>query len=100
MDETTQRRFAHNEVLFRSINEKVLELEERIGSGEAGFLCECADVSCSRAVFLRVDEYQRIHAAERRFFVAPGHECTEIETVIERHAGYFVVEKIVPIPDL
>jgi hypothetical protein len=99
VDETSQRRFAHNEVLFRSINETVLELEERFGSGDAGFLCECADVSCSETVFLRLDEYHRIHAAERRFFVVPGHEWPEIETVVERHAGYFVVEKHVPIPD-
>jgi hypothetical protein len=99
-DKTSQRRFAHNEVLFRSINEQVLSLEERFGSREGGFLCECADTSCSETIFLSLDEYERIHSDERRFFVVPGHEVTEIETVVERHANYLVVEKNVPVPDL
>jgi len=30
----------------------------------------------------------------------PGHEVTEIETVVERHANYLVVEKHVPIPEI
>jgi hypothetical protein len=100
VDETSQRRFAHNEVLFRSINDQVLSLEERFGSGDGGFLCECADASCSETIFLSLDEYERIHADQRRFFVVPGHEVTEIETVVERHANYLVVEKNVPVPSL
>jgi hypothetical protein len=28
-----------------------------------------------------------------RFAVVPGHELPEIEMVVERHAGYLVVEK-------
>lgn len=100
VDETSQRRFAHNEVIFRSINDQVLALEERFGSREGGFLCECAETTCSETVFLRLDEYERIHADERRFFVVPGHEVTEIETVVERHDSYLIVEKNVPVLDL
>ena len=100
VDETSKHRFAHNEVLFRSINDQVLSLEERFGSREGGFLCECAEASCSETIFLGLEEYERIHADERRFFVVPGHEVIEIETVVERHANYLVVEKNVPGPDL
>jgi hypothetical protein len=100
VDETSQRRFAYNEVLFRSINDQVLALEERFGSREGGFLCECADTTCSETVFLALDEYERIHADQHRFFVVPGHEVTEIETVVERHANYLIVEKTIPIPVL
>jgi hypothetical protein len=100
VDETSQQRVAHNEVLFRAINDQVLSLEERFGSRDAGFLCECADASCSETIFLSLDEYQRVHSDERRFFVVPGHEVTEIETVVERHANYLVVEKHVPIPEI
>lgn len=100
MDEVTKARLAHNEAVFRSINEEVLALEGRFGSREGGFVCECADAECVENVFLGVDEYERIHDDEQRFFVVPGHERPEIEDVIERHATYLVVEKKIPVPQL
>ena len=100
VDETSRHRFAHNEVLFRSINDQVRALEQRFGSRDGGFLCECADETCSETIFLSLNEYGRIHTDEGRFFVIPGHEVTEIETVVERHANYLIVEKNVPVPDL
>jgi hypothetical protein len=99
-DDLSTRRSAHNEVLFRSINDQVRALEERFGSREGGFVCECADAGCSQTIFLSIEEYERIHADGRRFFVLPGHERTEIESVVERRPGYLVVEKHVPIPEL
>jgi hypothetical protein len=100
MDEVTKLRLAQNEAIFRAINEQVLGLEEKFGSRDGGFTCECADASCTANVFLPLDEYERIHADEQRFFVVPGHERPEIETVLERHAAYFVVEKAVRVPAL
>lgn len=100
MDEVTKSRLAHNEAIFRSINDQVLALEERFGSREGGFLCECADTSCLESVFLRLDEYGRIHEDDRRFFVVPGHERPEIEAVVERHGNYLVVQKRVPVPEV
>lgn len=100
MDGHTKSRLAHNEAMFRSINEHVLALEERFGSQDGGFLCECADTKCAQTIFLRLDEYQRIHANGRRFCVAPGHEQVEVEAVVERHEKYLVVEKKVPVPQI
>jgi hypothetical protein len=100
VDELTKGRLAQNEAVFRSINDEVLGLEQRFGSREGGFVCECADATCAEAVTLSLDEYQRIRADERRFLVVPGHELTELETVLERHGSYLVVEKRVPVPEL
>jgi hypothetical protein len=100
MNELTKTRLVHNEVLFRSINDHVLAVEEQYGSRHGGFLCECADVKCSQFVVLHLDEYQRIHADSRRFFVVPGHERTEVQTVVERHPGYLVVEMSIAVPSL
>src|SRR5512133_4026356 len=97
VDEVTQSRLAQNEALFRSINEQVLALEERFGARDGGFLCECVDTACVEHVVLRLDEYERIHDDPRRFFVVPGHEQPEIETVAERHPKYLVVQKKVPV---
>jgi len=38
-------------------------------------------------------EHETVRADPTRFAVAPGHEMLEIETIVERHPGYFVVEK-------
>jgi hypothetical protein len=100
VDEVTTSRLAHNEAVFRSINEQVRALEERFDSREGGFLCECADTGCAENVFLGLDEYERIHEDDRRFFVIPGHERPEIETILERHPTYLVVEKKVPVPEI
>jgi hypothetical protein len=94
----TKSRLAHNEAIFRTINEQVLSLEERFGSRDGRFICECADTDCLETVSLGIDEYQRIHDDDRRFFVVPGHERPEIETVVERHADYLVVEKTILVP--
>jgi hypothetical protein len=100
VDEPTKSRLAHNEAIFRSINQQVLALEQRFGSAEGGFVCECADAGCAETTFLRLDEYQRIHSHDRRFFVVPRHEQPEIETVVEHHPKYLVVEKKVAVPEI
>jgi hypothetical protein len=38
-------------------------------------------------------EYEAIRAESTHFAVVPEHEQPEIESVIERHPTYFVVEK-------
>ena len=100
VDEVTKSRLAQNEVIFRSINEHVVALEERFGNGDGSFLCECADIACAEMVVLTLDEYERIHGDGSRFFVVPGHEQAEIESVVERRPSYLVVHKDVPVPSL
>lgn len=86
------KRAADNEDLFRRVNERVAELS---GSLETlTLVCECADTSCSeRLVGIAPDEYQDVRAHGDRFFVASGHERPELETVVDAHRGYVVVEK-------
>lgn len=98
MDEVTQRRLAHNEALFRAVNDEVEAVEERYGSRDGGFVCECADARCSETIRISLEEYARIREDSQRFVVVPGHEVPEIERVVERHDGYVVVEKFVPVP--
>jgi hypothetical protein len=42
---------------------------------------------------MTVAEYQAIRAEPTRFAVLPAHELPEIESVVERHPNYLVVEK-------
>jgi len=94
MDEPLQRRVAANESAFREVNEAI---ERGLWQGEesslVAFRCECASLDCASMVELTPKEYERVRADPRRFLVLPGHELPDVETVVETHERYLVVEK-------
>ena len=65
------------------------------GDLAAGFRCECWDLGCADRIHLAGREWQQIRARPDRFAVAPGHVAGEpgIETVIEKHPHFWIVEK-------
>jgi hypothetical protein len=94
MEEGDQRRVARNEARFREVNEAI---ERGLWPGERDalttFRCECARLDCNRLVSITPAEYERVRADGRRFLLLPGHEDTEVETVVEVRTGYVIVEK-------
>jgi hypothetical protein len=89
-----EERVAKNEILFRQVNERILQIEnDRWRVDPVDFMCECGDVRCTRVIQLTIDDYERLRGDPTHFGVIPGHEIPEIETVVERHPHYLVVEK-------
>jgi hypothetical protein len=90
-----ERRLASNEALFREINEEIETVAHMLGDDEHvyEFLCECADVNCDLRLPISLNDYEHIRTSPVWFAIAPGHALPEIEEVVERHAGYDVVEK-------
>lgn len=89
-----EERIAHNEAMFRLGNERMAGWEERHEEQENElYLCECADPDCAAKVSLSKPEYEAVRSDSRRFFVAVGHEVSDVETVIEEHDGWSVIEK-------
>jgi hypothetical protein len=88
-------RAARNQSLFRQVNERIEELNEEFAkvAPMGDWICECADEDCFEPVSLTVAEYQEIRTHPARFPVLPGHEVPEVETVVETHERYLVVEK-------
>jgi hypothetical protein len=87
-------RIAENEVAFRALNERISEWPEHQGAtARIVFVCECGDDTCFERLSLNRAEYEAVRADPRYFAVVPGHEKPEVESVVERHAGYFVVQK-------
>jgi hypothetical protein len=95
VEEDAQRRLAANEAMCREVNEAI-ERGQWPGEEDApmAFRCECARLGCDQMIQLSVRDYERIREDARHFAVAPGHEVAELEVVIERQRGYFVVEKL------
>jgi hypothetical protein len=93
-----EEHLARNEALFREVNERVAEvakhfIEVETRGEQIAFTCECARRACAKQIEMTVVEYEAIRADSTRFAVAPDHEQPEIETVVERHSTYWVVEK-------
>ena len=89
-----EERLAKNEVLFRSVNERIEQQAIRFGGLDAyEFICECATRECIERVALTLREYEHVRAEGTRFFVVPGHANVEVELVVEQAPRYHVVEK-------
>jgi hypothetical protein len=89
-----EERLAKNEVLFRSVNERIEQQAIRFGGLDAyEFICECATRECIDRVALTLREYEHVRAEGTRFVVVPGHANVEVELVVEQAPGYHVVEK-------
>ena len=87
------RRAAITEAAFRIANERMAAWEERSATDAELFFCECLVAGCREKVPLTRAEYEAVRDDQRRFFVVPGHQEEQLETVIERHDAYVVIEK-------
>jgi hypothetical protein len=86
-----EERLAQNEVRFREINESAQPQRELRGDGR--FVCECADRGCMAWLEVPTEDYAAVRQNPRRFIVTPTHEVPDVESIVERKPGYFVVEK-------
>ena len=94
VSEAREERLAHNEVVFRAINEQIEGIAIRLGDDVLyEFVCECATAECFERLPLSIAEYEEIRTAATRFVLVPGHEDMEVERVVESRAGYVIVEK-------
>jgi hypothetical protein len=94
MDERA-RRIGENEALYRSINERIEDLNAGFGmvTETMAVICECGKIECTEQIELDIPTFERVRSDPAQFVVLPGHELPEVETVIERHDGYFLLRK-------
>ena len=89
------RRLAHNEALFRDVNERLQELNETFSglSGVMEIVCECGSLDCAELLSITPGEYQRIRSDSTWFAIVAGHEVDAVEIVVEHTATYDIVQK-------
>jgi hypothetical protein len=90
-----EHRVGENEALYRSINERIEDLNEAFGtlSGAMTVICECGDGACAEQIELDVPTYERVRADPTHFIVRPGHDIPDVEETVEKHERYWIVEK-------
>ncbi len=95
MSSLWEQRAARNEALFREVNENIARLEARHGGSgpHALFICECSSDRCTEHVPVDTETYRRVREHPRRFIILPGHGDASLESIVEEHAGYLIVEK-------
>jgi hypothetical protein len=93
-------RHAQNEALFRDLNERVREIDQRLepnGMGapaaELEFLCECSDLECVTRFVMSRSDYEAVRRDPSHFLVIPEHVNGKIEDVVEIRPGYVIVSK-------
>jgi hypothetical protein len=90
-----ERRIGENEILYRTVNEKIEGLNAAFGTltDSMTVVCECGDATCTEQIELDIPTYERIRAEPTLFVVRPGHVFSEVEEVAEHGDGYDVVRK-------
>ena len=88
-------RIAHNESVFRALNES---LEASLHRGRpdgdrAGFICECGNPACDETVRVELPAYESVRADAQLFIVLPGHEAPDAEDLVSDRDGYVIVRK-------
>jgi hypothetical protein len=90
-----QARIGRNEVLFREINERLAELQDRFDVMVEGgdFVCECGRLGCTEQITMSLHDYRELRSEPTHFAVKPGHEMPDVESVVARRDGYDIVRK-------
>ena len=77
-------------MVFRSINDRIGELNVALEGGPMIVLCECNSVHCAEPIELDTATYTRVRANPAQFVVLPGHEVPQLDHVVERHPAFCV----------
>lgn len=95
MDEQRARRLGLNEAIFREVNERLEQLAtSTVGVADLlDLVCECANSTCTERIRVEWEDYEAARANGATFLVAEGHVIPEIERVLQKRAGYDLIEK-------
>jgi hypothetical protein len=94
MKRTSAPRATRNEVLFREVNERVLDVSRKTAESTIEILCECGDEACLAQLVVSLAQYEAVRSVPTRFFVAADHEDDRVERVVESYGNYVIVEKL------
>jgi hypothetical protein len=90
-------RAARNQSLYRSINEKVKELNQTFseaGIADSEWICECASTDCTLRIPASLHEYEAVRSNPRAFIISPGHLYPQVERVLNQNNRFMTVEKL------
>jgi hypothetical protein len=92
---TREERLGVNEAVFREVNERIQELADafKLQDEQLDLLCECSQAECVDRISMTRAEYEEVRSEANQFALRPGHEEPDVERVIVRRTGYYIVQK-------
>jgi hypothetical protein len=88
-----EERIGLNEAVFREVNERIEDLAETFDLEHLDLVCECGNGDCLERISMTHTEYESMRSDPQLFAVFPGHEFPDVESVVEKRAGYDIVRK-------
>jgi hypothetical protein len=94
-EEARSARIAKNEGLFRSVNEKLEDINQgfSLATQSMAAVCECGDMNCAEQIDIDLATYEDVRSDPTWFVIVPGHEVANVEEIVARHDGFDVVAK-------
>jgi hypothetical protein len=93
----SRARIAANEAVFRTVNERIEELNRVLGQtvddDSMAIICECGDVGCTEPITVPIDAYEEARSDPTHFIIVPGHEIPDVEDIVARAGNFNVVCK-------
>ena len=90
---SSAERLVRNQVLLREVNERIAEIATSAVGEPPEFLCECSRDDCTETIALSLPDYERVRSSPNLFVVVPGHDCAEVDRVVETRHESHLVEK-------
>jgi hypothetical protein len=84
-----ERRVTENEVLFRKVNEQIVEVRDALLPEDRNLriLCEYGVQDCDERIDVDADEYRRVRDDPSWFGLRPEHVIPDLEDVVAEHEG-------------
>jgi hypothetical protein len=89
----SREQLVRSQILLREVNERIAEIASSSAGDLPEFLCECSRKDCTETLALSLPEYQRVRSSSNLFVILPGHECSEVDRVVETRHGSHLVAK-------
>jgi hypothetical protein len=100
--ERRERRAAHNQALFRSVNEGIAALGDAFNdhSPHGHWMCECCRTDCTEFIEMTLAEYQALRADSERYAIVADarHVDPEAEDVVRHDARYWTIANTAALP--
>ena len=90
-----EERIGLNEAVFREVNERIENLAESfdLNTQALDLICECGNGSCRERLTMTRAEYEALRSDPHQFACHPGHEYPDVESVVAKLKGYYIVRK-------
>jgi hypothetical protein len=85
-------RQAHNQALFRAVNENIAELSTRFEVGTQAFFCECSQAGCAEMLDVPAEVYGRVRSDPSHYLIRSGHQDPTQERILEDFGEYLIAQ--------